>query len=511
MLDAEELEGGGPSGGAARPRRTPTTRAASLFALPEIRWSALSMLAFVAAVTMRALGGPGVMTAALFTGCYLAGGWQPTRNGLRALRRRSLDVDALMVVAALAAAAIGQIVDGGLLIVIFATSAALEALATKRTRDSVRSLLDLTPDRASRLRSDGSEETIAVVDLEVGDLVVVRPGERIGADAVVIDGASDVDQASITGEPMPVPKSAGDEVYAGTFNGRGTLRLQVERSAADSVVARIVALVDVASATKARRQLFIERIEQRYSMAIVLATLLLFALPVAAGAPLQSTLLRAMTFMIVASPCAVVLATMPPLLSAMANAGRNGVLVEIGHRDGTGRPDHSRGVRQDRDAHHRKTGRRRGRRSSRFRSEFRPAPGPRCWRRDSDEHPLGRAIVTAAKERGLTVPAASRFQSIPGQGVTAIVDGRHVSVGSPLLFADGVGGLPSSPGPTTGTGERVGDGKQRRWRTRPCRGPAAHQRALRGRSHRGRRHRRRPSGRGDRHHRSSPSRGQQCR
>lgn len=162
----------------------------------------------------------------------------------------------------------------------------------------------------------------------VGDLVLVRPGERVGADGRVLDGASEVDQATITGEPLPVPKERGDEVFAGTLNGTGALRIRVERDASDSVIARIVRMVQEASETKAPTQLFIEKVEQRYSLGMVAATLAVFLVPLAFGAQLTDALLRAMTFMIVASPCAVVLATMPPLLSAIANAGRHGVLVK---------------------------------------------------------------------------------------------------------------------------------------------------------------------------------------
>ena len=125
-----------------------------------------------------------------------------------------------------------------------------------------------------------------------------------------------------------MPEAAGDEVFAGTLNTHGALRVRVNRLASESVVARIVALVEQASATKAKAQLFVEKIEQRYSVTVVLTTLLVFAVPLALGGALRPTLLRAMTYMIVASPCAVVLATMPPLLSAIANAGRHGVLVK---------------------------------------------------------------------------------------------------------------------------------------------------------------------------------------
>lgn len=137
-----------------------------------------------------------------------------------------------------------------------------------------------------------------------------------------------MDQATITGEPLPVDKSVGDEVFAGTVNGTGALRIRVDRRTQDSVVARIASLVEQASRTKARTQLFIETVEQRYSIGMVAVTLAVFAIPLLTGDALQRALLRAMTFMIVASPCAVVLATMPPLLAAIANAGRHGVLAK---------------------------------------------------------------------------------------------------------------------------------------------------------------------------------------
>ena len=168
-----------------------------------------------------------------------------------------------MVVAAIGAAAIGQVLDGGLLIVIFATSGALEAVATHRTEQAVRSLLDLAPPTATVLTDGGGERVVETATLSVGDVIMVRPGERIGADGQVVDGAGEVDQATITGEAMPVAKTVGDEVFAGTLNGSGVLRVRVDRAAADTVVARIVAMVREASATKARTQLFIEKVEQR--------------------------------------------------------------------------------------------------------------------------------------------------------------------------------------------------------------------------------------------------------
>ncbi|MEV5600757.1 heavy metal translocating P-type ATPase [Streptomyces sp. NPDC052299] len=424
-----------PAPPAAGPRPAAPRRRTRVLALPEARWALASLVLFLLALPLHLAGGPSWLWGALFAATYITGGWEPGWEGLKALKDKALDVDLLMVVAALGAAALGQVLDGALLIVIFATSGALEAVATARTADSVRGLLDLAPTTATRLLPGGGEETVPADSLAVGDTVLVRPGERIGADGQVIDGASDVDQATITGEPLPAAKRAGDEVFAGTVNGTGALRVRVERDPSDSVIARIVRMVEEASETKAPTQLFIEKIEQRYSIGMVVATLAVFAAPLAFGAELSSALLRAMTFMIVASPCAVVLSTMPPLLSAIANAGRHGVLaksavvmerlgqVDAAALDKTGTL--TEGTPRVTDT--------------------RPAPASGL---DGDEllalaaaaehpseHPVARAVVAAARERGLTPAEATGFTSEPGVGVTATVGGRTVQVGAPTRLA----------------------------------------------------------------------------
>ncbi|MFC8736155.1 heavy metal translocating P-type ATPase [Streptomyces sp. NPDC057144] len=417
-----------PAPEAAPSAPAPPRRRTRVLALPEARWALASLVAFLLALPLDLGGAPAWTYGPLYAVAYAAGGWEPALEGLRALREKTLDVDLLMIVAALGAAAIGQVLDGALLIVIFATSGALEALATARTADSVRGLLDLAPTTATRVR-DGNEETVPTADLAVGDLVLVRPGERIGADGTVVEGAGEVDQATITGESLPVLKRSGDDVFAGTLNGTGALRVRVGRDPADSVIARIVTLVEEASRTKAPTQLFIEKIEQRYSVGVVVATLAVFGIPLAFGADLTDALLRAMTFMIVASPCAVVLATMPPLLSAIANAGRHGVLVKsavamerLGEIDtaaldktGTlteGTPEVTAvhplaGSGVDEDA---------------LLALAAAAEHP-------SEHPLARAIVAAARARGLRIAPVEDFTAAPGRGVTAVVDGRTVHVG----------------------------------------------------------------------------------
>jgi heavy metal translocating P-type ATPase len=415
----------------APPRRT------RIFALPEARWAAAALALFLIALPLYLTGAPAWSWGPLFALTYVTGGWEPGWAGLRALKDKTLDVDLLMVVAALGAAAIGQVLDGALLIVIFATSGALEAIATARTADSVRGLLDLAPATAARLMDDGEEETVPTDQLHVGDTILVRPGERVGADGRVLDGASEVDQATITGEPLPVAKEAGDEVFAGTLNGTGALRIKVERDPSDSVIARIVALVEEASETKAPTQLFIEKVEQRYSLGMVAATVALFVLPLLFGADLQSTLLRAMTFMIVASPCAVVLATMPPLLSAIANAGRHGVLVKSAVvMERLGQVD---AVALD------KTGTLTE--GTPRVTDIRPLTGSGLSEDEllrlaaaaehPSEHPLAHAIVDAARARELDIPLVEDFTSAPGTGVTATVAGRTIAVGSPARLLDG--------------------------------------------------------------------------
>lgn len=417
---------------AAPPRGPVTAHRTRLWALAEVRWAAAATALFVLGVVADVAGAPGWATWTLYLSCYVAGGWEPLWAGLTALREKSLDVDLLMIVAAIGAASIGQVLDGGLLIVIFATSGALEAYATQRTADSVRGLLDLAPEHATRLTAAGGEEVVATAELVVGDEILVRPGERVGADGEVIDGASDVDQATITGEPLPVPKLMGDEVFAGTLNGGGALRVLVTRPAEDSVVARIVAMVRQASDTKAPTQLFIEKIEQRYSVGIVVATLLIFAVPFfGLGQSLDDALLRAMTFMIVASPCAVVLATMPPLLAAIANAGRHGVLVKsavVMERLGA----------TDRVAFDKTGTLTEG--TPRV-ADVRVLPGTQldaagvlrlaAAAEYRSEHPLARAVVTAAAERGISPDPVTDFSSAPGRGVSALVGGHRIEVGSP--------------------------------------------------------------------------------
>lgn len=414
-----------PPAGASRTR---------LVDIAEVRWALAATALFALGLLAQLIDAPTWTYWALYLACYATGGWEPALEGLRALRDRTLDVDLLMIVAALGAAAIGQIFDGALLIVIFATSGALEAVLTRRTADSIRSLLDLAPETATVLDTSGHERTVDASDLRPGDIVTVRPGERISGEGTIVDGASDIDQASITGESVPVSKSVGDEVFAGTINGTGALRIRIDVDPSDTIIARIVTLVEHASETKAEKQLFIEKVEQYYSKTVVLCTAAIFAVPMLLGNDLESSLLRAMTFMIVASPCAVVLATMPPLLAAMATAGRNGVLVKSAVS--------MEQLRSIDTVAFDKTG-----------TLTEGTPRVECIdslgtlgelevlrlaaaAENGSEHPIGLAVVDYATSRGVAIITATHFDSTPGMGVTATVDSRIVTVTKPEAEAE---------------------------------------------------------------------------
>ncbi len=404
--------------------------------IAEVRaawWSAVLLLT---AVTVQLAGWPAFVPFGLFVACYVAAGWGPLVSGLRAAGRGVIDVDLLMVLAAVCAAGTGKLVDGALLFVIFACARALAAVALGRTRDSVRGLLELTPQHAVRITTGGQHESVAVEALAVGDEVLVGPGERVAADGEVVSGLSELDQATVTGESQLVAKGPGDDVFAGTVNGLGSLRIRVTREAHDFVVARIAAQVDQATATDARTQLVLQRLERTYSLAVVLVTAALLVVPYALGSDLRGALLRAMAFMIVASPCALMVATMPPLLAVVANAGRHGVLIK-GVRtveklatvttvafDKTG--SLTTGSPQVVDVAVL------GGRELDAEGVVRLAAAVE----QGNPHPLARAIVAEAVRRGVSVPESLDVQVEPGRGVHAWVHGRRVSVLSAAAVRD---------------------------------------------------------------------------
>ena len=380
---------------------------------------------------------PAWASAAIFLVAYAVGGYRQAVEGVTTLvRQRELDVDLLMVVAAIGAAAIGFWSDGALLILIFALSGTLEGYASARTKRDIEALFALHPEDATLL-VDGKESVVHAASLVTGDRIVVRPGERIAVDGVVVEGTSTVDQATITGESIPVDKREGDEVFAGTINGHGALIVRSSRDADATVLARIIELVKKAEERRPPAQMFIERFEKQYAKVVVAgAVLLTLVPPIVLGWTFRASLYRSMIFLVVASPCALAAAMMPTLLSALSNGARNGVLfkgsvfIEALGRvvavafDKTGTLTTGKPRVTDVVAF--------GRSDDEGGGEG-ALLAMAAAVESSSEHPLGRAVVEEARRRGLVVPAVTGHQSIPGRGAYADIDGVRWRIGKPEM------------------------------------------------------------------------------
>ena len=366
---------------------------------------------------------------------YVIGGYESAREGLTTLfEEKQLDVDLLMIVAALGAASLGLwrqeyylIVDGAVLILIFAISGALEGYAMQRTERDIRSLMSLTPDTA-RVMRHSEEQEIPIDKLQVGDEVLVKPGELIPTDAIITEGYSTLNEASITGESLPVEKTVGDEVFAGTINGNGALRLRVHQPPESSLIQRVIQLVKQAQTEAPPSQLFIERFERGYALIIVMAGILLATLP-----PLllnwdwETTIYRALIFLVVASPCALMAAIMPTLLSGIANGARQGILFKSGAQlEMMGKV---RAIAFD------KTGTLTT--GNLQVVQIIPVTGQSENRvlqiaaalEAYSEHPIGQAIVQAAQQQQLELPPVTNVKAEIGQGISGKVESQLVLVG----------------------------------------------------------------------------------
>ncbi|WAL62095.1 heavy metal translocating P-type ATPase [Thermocoleostomius sinensis] len=383
----------------------------------------------------------------ILAAAYVIGGYDSARAGVTTLvQEQELDVDLLMIVAALGAAGLGVwrqeyflIIDGAVLILIFAISGALEGYAMQRTDRSIRGLMSLTPDTARLLQPNGQTQEVPIAQLQVGDTILVRPGELIPTDAHISEGYSTLNQAAITGESIPVEKTIGDEVFAGTLNGNGALKLTLHQPPESSLIQRVIRLVEQAKTETPPSQQFIERFERGYARVVVIVGILLAVLPPLLGNwNWETTIYRALIFLVVASPCALMAAIMPTLLSGIANGAKQGILFKNGaqleqigrikaiafDKTGTlttGQPDVDQVI---------------------------PAPGySECQvlqvaakLEAYSEHPIGQAIVTAAQtqlEEQLSSPdtvltkldTPTTIQAFPGQGILGWLDRQPTAVG----------------------------------------------------------------------------------
>ncbi len=398
--------------------------------------AATALLLLAAWLTDRAGLSPW-LSLALYATAYVAGGAYASYRALLALTQRMVDIDLLMILAAAGAALLDAWAEGGILLFLFSLGNALEHYALGRTQRAVRTLMLLRPDQALLVQGD-HEELVPVEELMPGDEVIVKPGERIPIDGTVVAGDSSVDQSAITGESLPVHKRPGDPVFSGTLNMSGLLRIRVDRSVHESTLARIIRIVEEAREQKSRAQRFAESFQGKYAIGVIIASVLAFFVPVLVGAPPAESFYRAITLLVAASPCALVISTPASILSALANAARQGLLFKgalqletIGVVDailfdktGTltvGKPRLT---------------------------EIVPAPGvnpsevlrlvaPVEYR---SEHPLGMAVVSYAEALGAfdrtLVERVESLTALPGRGVRAKLADSTVLVGNELLLEE---------------------------------------------------------------------------
>jgi Cd2+/Zn2+-exporting ATPase len=374
---------------------------------------------------------PRIATIAFYSAAYLLGGWDAARHAWHTIREGRFDTDLLMVVAALGAAAVGMFAEGALLLFLFSLGHALEERLLDRARTAVRTLANLTP-KTALVRRNGSEIEFSVEELNLGDVVIIRPGVRIPVDGEVLSGQSAVNQAPVTGESTPVDKTPGDKVFAGTINGEGALEARVTRLAKDSTLARVMKLVEEAQTQKSPTQQITEKFERIFVPVVLATDLLLIVIPPIFGVPFQDSFLRAMTLLVAASPCALALGTPAAVLAGVAQAARNGVLVKGGaHLENlgqvkalafdktgtitTGRPELTDLLPLDS-----------------FSSDEVLALAAAVESRSA--HPLAQAVTRAAQDRHLAIPETGQAIATTGRGIQAQMNGRLARVGNSRLF-----------------------------------------------------------------------------
>ncbi|MCL5951611.1 MAG: cadmium-translocating P-type ATPase [Chloroflexi bacterium] len=396
----------------------------------ELALALLSGLSLAAGVVLAWLGAPSPLPLLFYAAAYVAGGFDITRHALHALRQLRFDIDTLMVLAALGAALLGDFAEGALLLFLFSLGHALEHFAMERAHNAIRALAKLSP-KTARVSRHGQESEMPVEAVQRGDVVIVRGGERIPVDGTILKGRSAIDESPITGESVPLEKAAGDVVYAGTMNGSGALEVSVTKLARDTTLARVVQMVDEAQTQKSPTQRFTERFESFFVPVVLALDVALIAVPPLVGlAPLDVSFYRAMALLVAASPCALAIGTPAAVLSAVAQAARNGVLVKGGaHLENLGGLD---AIAFD------KTGTlTQGKPEVTTVLALSPDAGEHYTTlaiaaavESRSTHPLAQAVVRAAKARSLTLPTVEGVQSLAGRGIGAVLDGRTVLVGN---------------------------------------------------------------------------------
>jgi Cd2+/Zn2+-exporting ATPase len=372
--------------------------------------------------------GPAALQIAAFAAAIIAGGWFIFPKALAAARRFTPDMNLLMTIAVAGAAIIGEWSEGAAVTFLFGLSELLEAFSVQRARRAIESLLQLSPETALLKRGDAFEE-VPVESVKADDIFAVKSGSRVPLDGEVIAGASAVNQAPITGEALPVEKKTGDQVFAGTINGEGSLEVRVTKAAGDTMLARIIKLVGEAQAQKAPSERFVDVFAKYYTPAVmVLALLVFFVPPLIFGGLWSVWAYRALVLLVIACPCALVISTPVSIVSGLTAMARRGVLIKGGaHLEAVGK---LRALAVD------KTGtitegNPRVRRVVTFNGNNETDVTRIAAAIDThSEHPLAKAVVAYAEEKRVAFRRSEDYQARTGRGAEAVLDGHHYFVGN---------------------------------------------------------------------------------
>ncbi|AMV10162.1 cadmium transporter [Geobacillus thermoleovorans] len=370
-----------------------------------------------------------------YAAAILIGGYSLFIKGFKNLVRLNFDMNTLMTVAILGAAAIGEWGEGATVVILFAISEALERYSMDKARQSIESLMDIAPKEAL-IRRGNEEMMVPVDDIQVGDIMIVKPGQKLAMDGIIIKGTSTLNQAAITGESVPVAKTVGDEVFAGTLNEEGLLEVKVTKRVEDTTLSKIIHLVEEAQAERAPSQAFVDRFAKYYTPAIIIFALLLAVIPpLFMGADWSEWIYRGLAVLVVGCPCALVISTPVAIVTAIGNAAKNGVLIKGGIYleeagslkviafDKTGTL--TKGVPSVTDV-------------VTYNGDENELMTITAAIEKGSQHPLASAIIRKAEEDGLNFNDLSveEFQSITGKGVKAKVNNAMYYVGSPGLFEE---------------------------------------------------------------------------
>ncbi len=393
----------------------------------------LSGLLAIAGILLEQFGIGETVTIPLLLGAILTGGWRIAIKGFKAAKNLSLDMSSLMTIAIMGAMAIGEWAEAAAVVFLFALAQLLEYHSIDRARSAIRSLMNLSPRKARILQTAGEIE-VAVEEVGVGNLVIIRPGERIPLDGVVRGGHSTVNQSPLTGESIPVKKKPGDEVYAGTINENGTLEVKVSHLSSDSTLARIIHLIEEAQSQRAPSQSFIDAFARYYTPAVIgLAVVLAIVPPVLFGQPFGDWLYRALVLLVIACPCALVISTPVTIVSGLTNAARHGILIKGGkYLENAGQ---LRVIAID------KTGTlTEGSPKVTDIIAFNSLPTQHILKIAAamefrSEHHLAGAVLSKAYKENVPFDGVKidRFESLTGRGVKAIIDGKTYYIGNHQL------------------------------------------------------------------------------